>query len=142
MAKIRKDYRLPEETVRIIDNTKSEHGLTSETEALCFIVAAYDRHTKSRLKDKEKEEIVDAILEKFTERYGDAITRTKFASVEAERCSHLALDVLNSQLYESRISRFVPADFGSMHSILEASDKHYRKIIEIRKQRRDDKAGR
>jgi hypothetical protein len=141
LAKKRKDYRLPEETVEAIEKVRSEHGLATETEALCFIVSDYKRLSGSRLTDSEKDEIADAFMSKFTVQYGDTIRQIGFAATATEKSSYLTLNGLNTYLYQTSAQFLMRAHGHQMHHILKKAESNYEEMIADRKQRRDTRAG-
>jgi hypothetical protein len=141
MAKIRKDYRLPKETVEAIEKVRLEHGFATETEALCFIISDYVRMASSRLTDREKEEMADTLMSKFTAQYGDTIRHIGFAATATERSSYLALNGISNLLYETNINFLMPASGATLHDILKKAESNYEEMIAQRKQRRDTRTG-
>lgn len=125
---MRKIYNLPEYIIDIIDTVKEEKSFVTEVDAVKYIIDSYKRY----------EEIPDKTVEAFDEKYSKLLTRLRLATRTAEQNSIIAVDLINTMLYELNIygePRYVDSD---PHEITSASIKHYRSKLEYYKQRKDN----
>lgn len=138
MAKIRKEYRLPEEGLEIIEETKKEKGFPTETEALIYILNEHKRQKESSLSDQDKEELAEIIIDKIQSRFKKPFDRIRLASTFSERYSYIALDAINTMLYESNASFLMKASGETKHKVIQDSEKAFLELIEKNKQIKDN----
>ena len=138
MANIRKAYRLPEEALSVIEETKSEKGFATETEALLYILSEHKRKKDMTVSDPDKEEIADLVVERMQERFKKQFDRIRLASTFSERYSYIILDAINTMLYDSKATFLMKASGQTAHKVVKASEENFKEMIEKNKQIRDN----
>lgn len=138
LANIRKAYRLPEEALSVIEETKSEKGFATETEALLYILSEHKRKKDMTVSDPDKEEIADLVVERMQERFKKQFDRIRLASTFSERYSYIILDAINTMLYDSKATFLMKASGQTAHKVVKASEENFKEMIEKNKQIRDN----
>lgn len=135
MGKVRKEYRLPEESVEIINSVKKEKNFKTDTEALAYIL---DEFKNKRDHDSDKEVLADLVVEKMQTKFKKSFDRIRLASTFSERYSYIILDAINTMLHEYDIRFLMKARGKTMHPVIQESEKAFNEIIERNKQIKDN----
>lgn len=138
MANIRKAYRLPEESLSVIEETKNEKGFTTETEALLYILSEHKRKKDMTISDPDKEEIASLVIKRIQEKFKKQFDRIRLASTFSERYSYIILDAINTMLYDTKATFLMKASGETAHKVIRTSEENFKEMIEKNKQIRDN----
>lgn len=138
MAKIRKEYRLPEEAVGIIEETKNERGFSTETEALIWILAEHKRQKDMTVSDSDKDKIAELVVDRMQDKFKKQFDRIRLASTFSERYSYIILDAINTMLYDTKATFLMKASGETAHKVIRASEENFKELIEKNKQIKDN----
>lgn len=138
MANIRKAYRLPEEALETIEETKKEKGFSTETEALLYILEEHKRQKATTVSDGDMEKIADVVIGKMQEKFRKDFTRIRLASTFSERYSYIILDAINTMLYDTKATFLMKASGETAHKVIRASEDSFKEMVEKNKQIRDN----
>lgn len=83
--------RLRQSTIDYLNDYKEQHQLSSFTKAMELII---DEHRASTL--QQNESIANRVLEKFENKYGNALTRIRMASNAADVNIQILMEIINS----------------------------------------------
>lgn len=138
LANIRKAYRLPEEALSVIEETKNEKGFSTETEALLYILSEHKRKEDMTISDPDKEEIASLVIDRMQEKFKKQFDRIRLASTFSERYSYIILDAINTMLYDSKATFLMKASGETAHKVIRTSEANFKEMIEKNKQIRDN----
>ena len=138
MDRIRKEYRLPEEVLKVIETVKKENNFKSETEALVYIISAYRNQDDSTVSDEDKEKIADLVIEKMQSKFKKKYDRVRLASSSAEKYTYILLDAMNTLMYETKAKFLMKAQGYTRHEVIKKSEEDFKAIIERNKQIKDN----
>ena len=138
MATTQKHYRLPEDVIDIIQETKAQGGFTTETEALIGIIRSYKREKEATLSDADIECIAESVTASIHEKYKKTLDRIRLASTFSERYGYIILDAVNTMLYETDQTFLMPASGEQTHIVIRESLARYKEMIEHNKQVKDN----
>lgn len=138
MTITRKAYRLPEDVLEIIEQTKEEGGYATETETLISMIRSYNRQADSSITETDIDNIADAVATNLQERYKKTFDRIRLAASFAERYSYVILDAVNTMLYETEATFLMPASGGQEHAVVRESLAKFKEHIERNKQIKDN----
>lgn len=138
VAKQRKEYRLPEEVISIIEETKKEKGFPTETEALTYIILEHKRKGGLTISDDDMERISESVVTRMQEKFKKDFTRIRLASTFSERYSYIILDAINTMLYDTKATFLMKASGETAHKVVRASEENFKEMVEKNKQIRDN----
>ena len=137
--KIRKSYRLSEDILQIIEKTKAEQNLKTETDAVEYMIREHDQRHQQTISDADVRRIAEMVGGKIREMYQGKQERILRAASAGEHYAFLILDAINTLLYDANAAFLIPA-FGEMqHKVLQESEENYRTRIDRNKQITDDR---
>lgn len=127
----RKQYILPEETIKIIKDVQQQAGFKCEVDAVIHIINDYTKRDK---------------IYKSIDDLTKTISRLQFGITTAETNSSELKDVVNSLLYhiyQSGEAIFIPAVGKMRHQLVCEAEDRLKEVISNSKQKKDNgKAGR
>ena len=135
----RKEYRLTEEAVDVINMTKAKMNLLTGSDALCYIVEQYARMEGRMLSDTELKEIGDHVVKVLTEEIGTKLERIRLTSTLAEKNTALTMDAVNTMLYAVNADFLMRASGATMHEVLRESEQRYEERAAHNKQIYDNR---
>ena len=134
-----RSFRLPDETNAIIAEAKERCGCRSDTEALIRIVSDSVHLREQTISDAVKEAIIRSVVNQIRREFKRQLDQIRCSGAETERCCHLILDAINTMLYDSSATFLMEAKGQLRHEVIRQSEENYTKMIEHRKQIRDNK---
>ena len=134
-----RSFRLPDETNAAIREVRKNGSFRSDTEALIHIVSEYVKGLGRTLTKNDLDAVTGAVAEQIRREYKDQIRKIMYSTGETERRSHLILDAVNTMLYDSSATFLMEASGQLRHEVIRQSEENYTKMLEHRKQIRDEK---
>ena len=136
--KIRKAFRLSEESLQVIDRVAGEKNI-SKTEALEIIIRRYFCEETEKLRDEEwVDTFADILLEKYDRKYRSLHTRLRLGVGSTEFNSEVLLNAVNVILNHFGIEDDRLQTQFKM-PIIERSQNHIRERLSGFKQRKDER---
>ena len=131
MVNKRREFRLPGETMELINRVKDEQGLSTGSEAVRYIVDSYfSQIEEDQNRDKRENEFADLVVDKIESRIGKTMDRIRLVSSTTEKNTTLTLDAINSMLHDSNTNMMMRANGPTMHRVIRESEKRYQARLE------------
>ena len=122
---MKKTYDLPESSIEIIHETMKEKGFKTEVDTVIYLI------------EKTKDENI--LINKMKEEFKNDIVRFRLGLRTAEHNSIVIKDAINSMLYFYELEKLIPACGEKTHFVIAQSEENLKKLIEQRKQEKDDR---
>jgi len=130
MNNIRKNFNLTEDVLDEFKNIKRELNLKTDSAVLTYLIRSY----------RERNNLSENIVIDIEKKFKNTFDRIRLASQFSERYSYTILDAVNTLLYEFDNAQILfPAKGDTTHKVVRASIGNLKRIIEERKQLKDDR---
>ena len=130
---MRKYLEVPEDNLEILQQVKLEQGLRTDSAAMNYIIAEYDRlHKKEKDDDQKLEDFLNKLMNHRV------MTRIRFASETAEKNSIYLLDAINTMLQKEQIHDAVPLEMIPS-PVIETSKELYKQKLDHFKQQAENR---
>lgn len=130
---MRKYLEVPEDNLEILQQVKLEQGLRTDSAAMNYIIAEYDRlHKKEKDDDQKLEDFLNKLMNHRV------MTRIRFSSETAEKNSIYLLDAINTMLQKEQIYDAVPLEMIPS-PVIETSKELYKQKLDHFKQQAENR---
>lgn len=132
---MKKLFTISDENLELINRTKEEHHLKSDSETLQYILKRYELSVK---KENQEDEFIEKFLNAYQKKYYTLFERLRWASQTSEKNTTMLLDAINTMLIMNDMNDGVLVE-AFTSPVLEMSQTSYKEKIAHFKQMKDDR---
>lgn len=143
---MRKTFYLDESSIRVIDDYRYEHHLSSQSKAVDAILADYEvlrEKELQRLADPAAQPMADdralaqAIVDELSERFSGQLTRIENHGKFTDRNVQVMIEIFNSILTAGDYPTAVGTSY-SKHPVVQEAEREVKRQLSTRKQKVDN----
>ncbi|MBR3206131.1 MAG: hypothetical protein IKF58_06930 [Bacillus sp. (in: Bacteria)] len=135
----RKNYRMTDECLQVIKETQERHRFATETQTLHHIIMDYQRRRQKDFTETDKDAATKEIAARVKEELDPLLRQIRSGVKETERQTYITLDAVNTILYDSSATFLMAASGQLRHKVVCESEENYKKMLQRRKQIRDNR---